>query len=368
MKKITINLADPGYKIYIGENLLFSQYLLTACRKHANSVVVIADKNVKCLYAKPLLDFLHQNHIRAYLLTFTGGEKNKTRATKEALENKMLKLGCGRDSCIIALGGGITTDIAGFVASTYCRGIPTIYIPTSLLAMVDASIGGKTGVNTVQGKNLIGTFYQPQAVFIDINTLKTLPPEELQNGMVELIKHALIRDAKLFSLLERHSSRIKNLDARLLEKVIVASCNIKKQIVECDEKEISGMRQLCNFGHTVGHALENVSQYQVSHGRAVALGIIAASHLAWQMGFLPQKDLIKIQNIFALYNIPMGLPKNCTTRKLKNAMCLDKKSVHHTPYFVLLNRIGKFHMAKTGYSMPVPNGAIDSCLRILNGG
>jgi 3-dehydroquinate synthase len=354
MKKIIVNLGTK-YPIYIGNNLLASKQLIDHFSRLANRIVIIADKNVSDLYAKPILKQLHKNNITAHLITFIGGEKNKTRH----------KLSCGRDTCIIAVGGGVTTDIAGFIASTYCRGIPVVYVPTSLLAMVDASIGGKTGVDTLYGKNLVGTFYQPHAVFIDINTLSTLPAKEFKNGMVELIKHAFIKDAKLFGFLERNVEKITKQNKSLLESIIARSCEIKKQIVERDEKECGGIRLLSNFGHTVGHAIENVANYRISHGNAVALGIIAESFISLQLGLLLETDFAKILHIFKQYAIPTALHKNYSLAAIKAAMQLDKKSKIGTPYFVLLDKIGVPHFSKYGYAMPVPTKAINNSLKFL---
>ena len=352
MKEIPINLTER-YKIYIGKKLLPSSLLIDFCHKQANTIVIIADNNVAGLYGKSLLQKINVN---AHLLSFAAGEENKTRETKQQLENKMLNLGCGRDTCIIALGGGITTDMAGFIAATYNRGIPVIYIPTTLLSMVDAGIGGKTAVNTPYGKNLIGAFYQPKAVFIDIDVLKTLPENEFKNGMVEIIKHAIIRDAEYFSLLE------KKIDTTALEPVIATSCQIKKQIIEQDEKDY-GIRQLLNFGHTIGHALEQASNYQLSHGEAVALGIIAESYMSMRLGYLPKAAFEKIKALFQLYNIA-PIFKGAKTA-IKKALLLDKKAIAREPHFVLLDDIGRVHILEKGFTMPVPDKIIDEALEII---
>lgn len=355
MQEITINLAET-YKIHIGKELLPSSLLIECCRKQANTIVIIVDNNIKDLYGKPLLNSLKKANIETHLLPFTGGEESKTRAVKQELEDKMFALGCGRDSCIIALGGGITTDIAGFVAATYNRGIPVIYIPTTLLAMVDASVGGKTAVNTPFGKNLIGAFYQPKAVFIDIDVLKTLPKNELKNGMVEIIKHAIIKDAEYFSLLE------KKIDVTILEEVIATSCQIKKQIIEQDEKDY-GIRQLLNFGHTIGHALEQASHYQLSHGEAVALGMIAESYISMRLGFLPESSFTRIKAILRIYEISPIMTGTKTA--IKKALLLDKKAIARKPYFVLLDDIGRVHVPTKGFTMPVNDNIIDEALGVI---
>jgi len=364
MKKIILNLTHK-YPIYIGQNLLKSDYLVEACKKYALSVVIIVDQKVCDLYGKPLLNRLKKNHIKTHLLSFKGGEKRKTRKTKEKLEDAMLKLRCGRDTCIVAVGGGITTDIAGFIASTYCRGIPIIYVPTSLLAMVDASIGGKTGVDTPYGKNLIGTFYQPRTVFIDIDTLKTLPEKEFKNGLVELIKHAIIKDKKLFYFLLKNVTKIKKRFKLDLESSILTSCKIKKFIVERDEQDL-GMRQLLNFGHTIGHALEQVSNYKLSHGMAVAFGIIAESYMALKLGILSNDKFEKIKDIFKQFNIHVTkLDEAYSKKAIKQALLMDKKNINQTPRFALIKDIGSAYFGATGYTSVVPDNIIDQGINII---
>ena len=227
--------------------------------------------------------------LEAILFSFPNGEQHKSRATKEKLEDQLFEKELGRDICVIALGGGVTTDLGGYLAATYCRGVPLVMMPTSLLGMVDASIGGKTGVNTPYGKNLVGSIYQPKKVLIDPATLQSLPLKELRNGIVEMIKHGLILDRDYFTYLNEHADQLLELDLSILEKAIFESCRIKREIVEQDDRE-SGKRNLLNFGHTVGHALENLTHYSLAHGEAVAIGILVESHLAVQLGHLNSND------------------------------------------------------------------------------
>lgn len=326
MKELIIK-TSPSYAVQVGVHYLEAE--ISTSKK----IIVITDDNVGPLYAEPLAE-----KYNAKVLTMPAGEQHKTREKKQQLEDQMLEQEFGRDTLVIALGGGVVTDMTGFIASTYCRGVDVVYMPTSLLAMVDASIGGKTGVNTPHGKNLIGTFSQPKAVFIDPNFLQSLPEKEFKNGMVELIKHALIASTDLFKLLLKHSKKIQALDNGMLIDVIFRSCQIKAHIVEQDEKEQSGVRQILNAGHTIGHALESYFQYTVGHGQAVAAGLIAESEMACQQGIQKPETLALIKNMFDLYQID-SVP-TVPQEKLKPFLKLDKKSEAGVPKYIFIKDIG----------------------------
>lgn len=323
--------------LIIGQGVLNqqSEYLKTVASKFA----IITDDTIKKLYGESLLEHLKDSDLEVYLFSFPAGEQYKTRETKEFLENQMLEKKMGSDTCIIALGGGVVTDVAGFVAATYCRGIPLVLIPTTLLGMVDASIGGKTGVNVPDGKNMIGCIYQPKKVIIDLKLLKSLPQKELVNGVVEIIKHGLIASYKLFAHLQRHYKKLLELDLSLLEKVILTSCRIKMKIVKEDEKN-KGRRDLLNFGHTVGHALETLTNYSLSHGEAVAIGILVESFIAHKLGMLDQHSFIRIRKIFFQYDLPLKLSFMIPVPTMLEVMKMDKKSLRGEPRFVLIDAIG----------------------------
>ncbi|MBN2689026.1 MAG: 3-dehydroquinate synthase [Gammaproteobacteria bacterium] len=363
MKIINVKLGNP-YALTIANGLLSNNVIAEFCKERANKIIIIADNIVAELYNQVLLNSFKKLISDVTLLTFPSGEQNKNRKTKEFLEDKILELGCGRDSLIVALGGGVTTDLAGFIAATYCRGIKAVYVPTTLLAMVDASIGGKTAVNTSFGKNLIGAFYQPQAVFIDPSLLQTLPMNELKNGMVEIIKHALIASKNEFDFIQNNKNAILSLQSDFLENMINQSCMIKKEIVEQDERDF-GIRQLLNFGHTIGHALESVGNYELSHGEAVALGIVAESFISFTIGILSKQDFKSIRGLFRAYKIPVKLSKLYDRFAIKQALLLDKKSIEQKPRFVLIKSIGCAFIDNNNYVFEVPDHIIDDALDVI---
>jgi 3-dehydroquinate synthase len=335
--KCTIPGCSSSYEIEIDNGLLNKP--MPFLSSLGSRFAIITDDKVASLYGEKLRKSLSDSGHKVNLFSFPNGEHNKTRATKEKVEDQLLESKLGRDTCIIALGGGVVTDIAGYIAATYCRGLPLVMIPTSLLGMVDASIGGKNGVNVPHGKNMVGCIYQPKRICIDPLTLKSLSKKELSDGVVESIKHGIIDDSKLFNFLDEHAERLLALDPDVLEKMIFESCRIKKEIVEQDEKE-KGKRSLLNFGHTIGHALELLTNYSISHGEAIAIGILVECYLSVELGVLNQESFERIKKVLVKYHLPLRLPSHISAQAMIDAMSLDKKSLKGKPRFVIIEKIG----------------------------
>ncbi|MCP5469302.1 MAG: 3-dehydroquinate synthase [Chlamydiales bacterium] len=272
------------------------------------------------------------------------GEPNKTREMKAWVEDEMLKRGYGRDTLVIAFGGGVVSDLAGFVAATFCRGVPWIAVPTTLIALVDASIGGKVGVNTPLGKNLIGAFHPPQEVVCDFAHLDTLPEEEWKNGLAEVLKYGFIADPTI-------------LEAPRTEKSLLRCIEIKRKVILQDPKE-QGLRRILNFGHTVGHALEKASGYTVKHGEAVATGMRVAARVSHKMGHLAQEELEKIERILDVH----GFEEHELSPSLLNLLAQDKKSKGGKARFVLLEKIGKAMELEGAYCTTVDDALLEAVI------
>jgi 3-dehydroquinate synthase len=343
-KVITVNLGEGGertYRIVIEAGLLGRlPRLLGDSHPAGRSVFIITDSNVERLYGRRLLRGFSEANIDATLLSVASGESSKSADTVQALHTHLLKLGIHRDSMILALGGGVVGDVAGFVAATILRGVPYVQVPTTLLAQVDSSVGGKVGINHPLGKNLIGAFHQPAAVFIDPDVLKTLPRAEYRNGLAEVVKIAAALDRKFFRYLQRNARAVAEGNARMLPAIIARSVALKAAIVERDERD-RGLRKVLNLGHTVGHALEAATRYATRHGEAVALGMVAESAIAVQLGLLPQRDFENLVRLLRAFKLPVQFPTVKNRSLFLSALAGDKKAEQGGTKYVLLAGIGK---------------------------
>ncbi len=338
MKKIRVALGQSGYHVYIGVDSLAQTGRLLKEFGFDDKAVIITDPTIKNLYAVSLRQSLIGNGFKTIILEVPEGEQNKSLDTAERLYEELTDFEVERLTPIIALGGGVIGDVAGFVAATYMRGIPLVQLPTTLLAQVDSSIGGKVAVNLGQLKNIIGAFYQPRIVISDITTLQTLPPAELTNGLAEVIKYAIIKDENFFKYLEEHLDQVKGLEKNSLEYIVTVSASIKGQVVEKDEKDQS-LRNILNFGHTIGHAIETVTNFKVAHGQAVAIGMLAASSIACEIGILDNTVVLRIRKLLKRAGLMTRMPK-IELGKLVEAMAHDKKVVDGKIRFVLPRSIG----------------------------
>ncbi len=342
MRIVQVPLGNRSYQIKVGGGLLPRLGVECAQLKLGQRCAVITDSNVGRHFAQAALKSLSASGFQPVLITVPAGEKSKRIAMVEKCYDQLAAHRLERKSFIVALGGGVVGDLAGFVAATYLRGIPFVQVPTTLLAQVDSSVGGKTGVNLKAGKNLVGAFYQPQLVLCDLDALKTLPKREYISGLAEVIKYGVIYDAVLFAQLERNLPKLLQREAATLRNVIARCCEIKADVVGQDETE-SGLRAILNFGHTIGHAIENSSGYgKFLHGEAIAIGQVAAARLSQKLLGLPSGDVGRIEKIFVQAGLPVKLKLNAVQRKkLFTAMTLDKKVSGGEIKFVLAEKIGR---------------------------
>lgn len=368
-------VVDHSYTIEIGEGLFGSlirdlqQGLLPDVSKFA----IITDSTVEPLYGRPLLELLRRSGFQADLFSFPAGESSKTRETKALLEDQLLSQAYGRDCCIIAVGGGAVTDLAGFLAGTFGRGVPALNYATTLLAAADASVGGKTGVNTPVATNLIGVFHQPRKVYIDLAAWRTLPAREFRSGLAETIKHACLADETFFRYLEENIGRVISeqggliLDADVCGHIALTNCRIKYEVVEQDEHE-SNLRQILNLGHTAGRALEALSGYQLLHGEAVAVGLVIQARLGVKYGYMTAEQADRVVSLLKKAGLPTEIPDSIANRALVDKMYTDKKVRSGRIRFVFQDGIGEMkRFADGSYSVPVEEADIMELLEEMRG-
>ncbi|MCL1981045.1 MAG: 3-dehydroquinate synthase [Proteobacteria bacterium] len=337
---IQVGLGERSYPITIGTGIFEHIGARLKALGFAKRYAIISDDRVASLYGRHLREILHGAGLDCELITFPAGEASKRLGTIEQLASKLAGQGLDRQDGLIALGGGVTGDMTGFLASIYMRSICFIQIPTSLLAQVDSSVGGKTGVDLAQGKNLLGTFYQPRAVFIDTEVLHTLPREEFLGGMAEVIKYGASLDADFFAWLGQKQKNILGLDSPVIMEMIRRCCELKAKVVEQDERE-GGLRRVLNFGHTIGHAVEAASGYRLNHGFAVAIGMRAVAELAIRIGLADSSVGVEMVQLLRAYHLPIDIPPEFDRASLRAYLAIDKKTVGGRIHFVLPERIGK---------------------------
>ena len=334
-------VVDDSYNIEIGFNLedTLINDLKNGLVGNIRKFALITDTNVEKLYAKDILDKIKDAGYVADMFVFEAGEKQKTRQTKEMIEDAMLEKGYRRDCCIIAVGGGVVTDLAGFLAGTYGRGVPFINYATTLLAAADASVGGKTAVDTPLATNLIGLFNQPKKVYLDIATWQTLPERQIYSGLAETIKHACIASKDLFDFLENNMESILKIEKDSCEHIANENCKIKYQVVMKDERE-SGLREILNLGHTVGRAIETVSDYSLLHGEALSIGLVAEVKLATDLGYMTKEEADKVIALLEKAKLPVAIPEYIDKEQLVQKLYTDKKVKNGRLRFVIQKGIG----------------------------
>ena len=361
MRKIRVALGERSYDILVGQNLLTQ--LGARCRALGlgERCVVVTDDQVAPRYGEAALASLREAGFDASLYAVPAGEGSKSLKQVHRGYDHLASLRLERRSFVVALGGGVVGDLAGFLAASYLRGIDFVQVPTTLLSQVDSSVGGKVGVNLKAGKNLVGAFYQPRLVLCDLDVLHSLPSREFRAGLAEVIKYGIISDARLFSLIENERAEILKQDPRLMARLVARSCQIKADVVAEDEQE-GGLRAILNYGHTIGHGLEAITRYgHYLHGEAISIGQVAAAHLSARVLGLPERSVRRVRDLFEAMELPVTWRSTpALERKLFAAMRLDKKVSGGQVRFVLAERIGKVR-----YGLPVEEATIRAALNEL---
>ncbi len=364
MEQLTVNLQNHSYPVFIGDQLTTQNLKLSLL---SSVSVWITNQTVAKFYVEKFSNSSIYNSNTLLTINLPDGEQYKTATSLDFIHTSLLNRQCGRDTLLFALGGGVIGDLAGFAAATYMRGVPYVQVPTTLLAMVDSSVGGKTGINHPLGKNMIGAFHQPIAVIADVSTLNTLPDRELRCGVAEIIKHACIADADYFTWLEENLDKLLNRDSDTLIYAIKHSVEIKASIVQQDEKE-QGIRAILNFGHTFAHAIEAGLGFGVwLHGEAVGAGLVAAACLSERLGLIANNDVKRIRDLVARAGLPLALPllplKDGNTTQADaylKLMRLDKKSAQGNIRYIVLEALGSAKMSLASDGMVA--SVINECL------
>lgn len=360
VSEVRVGSGAGAYPVMVGAGLLRRLPELLGTYARAHRYALVADDNVASLYGADVVEGCRGAGLRVDLFTFPQGEASKTREQWSFLTDRMLEAGLGRDAAVVALGGGVTGDLAGFVAATYLRGIPLVQVPTSMVAMVDASVGGKTGVDVRAGKNLVGAFHAPRVVVADPETTRTLPREERAQGLAEAVKHGAILDDAYFERLHEDASGLLAGDVDATRATVLRSVELKARIVGEDERE-SGLREILNFGHTLGHAFEAAAGYAIGHGSAVAAGMVLEARLGEELGVTrggTADRLAQTLSRFGLGSVPTHAVDEGAVLGFLGA---DKKARRGRPRYVLLERVGAVDHGP-GWSREVPDGAVAQLL------
>jgi 3-dehydroquinate synthase len=343
---VPVHLGERSYEILIGSGNLSTAAELAAKIGKFSRAVLVTDERVENPHAVLVAKNFSAAGTKVDTIVVKSGEQTKCIAEADRLWNKLLEVGVDRKSLLMAVGGGVVGDLAGFVAATYGRGIPFMQIPTTLLAQVDSSVGGKVGVNLPGAKNMVGAFWQPATVLIDTATLKTLPDREYRSGLAEVVKYGVILDADFFGLIEQESAAILSKEPSILRQVIARCCQLKAQVVEGDERETTGLRAILNYGHTFGHALEAITGYgRFLHGECVSIGMVCAARLAHSLGRVDAEFVDRQQLLLVSLGLPTALPSVDHSRLL-SAMIHDKKTESGLLRFILPSRLGNVNLVE----------------------
>ncbi len=360
LETVRVELPERGYDILIGAGLRLRLAEFIHARLQPSQLVVVADETVMALHGRKVVAGLRAAGCETTLLGFPEGEASKCLQRVEELCDDLLALKLDRQGCLVALGGGVTGDLVGFTAAVYQRGIDFIQVPTTLLAQVDSSVGGKTGVNHPRGKNMIGAFHQPRLVVIDPEVLSSLHPEELSAGLAEVVKHGMVRDAAYFDFVDGTTARIRALESEVIRKVVADSCRIKADVVAADERE-GGLRAILNFGHTFAHAYETLSGYRIAHGQAVAMGMMAACRLSELYQGLEPEVRQRLRSVLTRLGLPVRAPA-LAPEAVIDCIRRDKKNARGKLRFVLPTWLGNVRFVEID-DLPVVRRAIEDAAR-----
>jgi 3-dehydroquinate synthase len=347
---------DDSYDIVFSANS-FLNIALDLKKSKESRYAIITDSNVQSLYGFSLENALNSEGLYCSIFSFKAGEQSKTESTCMNIIGEMSRLKYDRDSTILALGGGVVGDMAGWIAANYLRGIPYIQIPTTVLAQADSSIGGKTAVDTEYGKNLIGSFYQPKKVYIDVKTLETLTEKDFKNGLVETIKHGIIQDADFFDYLEQNVDSLLKRDLEALEHIAKQNCRIKGNVVEKDPNE-KGLRRILNYSHTIGHAIEKLSDYELTHGEAVSIGMMVEANISNKLGYLSENEIREQQDLLTRIGAQTDVPRYIPAMEIIEVATRDKKAKNKCARYSLPKKIGEMNEFNGEYATPVDNNIV----------